>query len=284
MDNMNVEVESKQQTNVESQSKSEAKKPQEDLISLTDYARELAKHLPKEVFKRDPWRLQYFFYCYAGALGLIYAMYAYDLAWYFKLPMAILAGTLSMGLGFLAHEILHGSVIKSKFWQDVFCFFGLGTFFIGPTYWRYNHNVLHHGNTQLLYKDPDAFPTQGIYKRSKFTRMQFPWTPGSGTFRSFTYFFFFFTFKVFLDHLYFRFAGKMFDNFNKKRAYLEFFACFAIAIPYIYFIGSKDPLFLIVIPYMVQNWTAMSYISTNHNLCPLHENQRSTRKLSHCDK
>jgi fatty acid desaturase len=183
MDNMNVEVESKQQTNVESQSKSEAKKPQEDLISLTDYARELAKHLPKEVFKRDPWRLQYFFYCYAGALGLIYAMYAYDLALVFQTSHGHSSWYFIMGLGFLAHEILHGSVIKSKFWQDVFCFFGLGTFFIGPTYWRYNHNVLHHGNTQLLYKDPDAFPTQGIYKRSKFTRMQFPWTPGFRNFQ-----------------------------------------------------------------------------------------------------
>ena len=37
----------------------------------------------------------------------------------------------------------------------------------------------------------------------------------------------------------------------------------------VYFVGLSNFAFLILIPFAIQNYTVMSYISTNHNLSPL---------------
>jgi fatty acid desaturase len=97
----------------------------------------------------------------------------------------------------------------------------------------------------------------------------YDWTPGSQTLRSYFYFFFWFSFQSFVNQIYLRFGNKMWEQMKHHRVSLEFAFQIALVGTYIYFIGSQAPFYLIVIPFAIQNYTVMSYISTNHNISPL---------------
>jgi fatty acid desaturase len=240
----------------------------EELISLGQYNRAVSKELPKEIFKRQPWRLAYSFLFYGGAIAIVMLIKSYELHFLVKLPLAILMGTLVAGGTFLGHELIHGSLVKGKKLQDFIGFFMFAPYMISPTYWRFWHNNLHHGNTQLLYKDPDAFPTKMIWKRSKFMKWAFPYTPGSGHKRSFFYFFWWFSFQAVLNQVYMRFGNKMWDKMNHKKVTIEFALTVTVALFYLSYVGVENFLWLVAIPFMIANYTVMSYISTNHNLSP----------------
>ena len=241
---------------------------EEGLKSLGEYNREVSKELPKSTFKRQPSRLKYGVFFWAIIGTCIYAVIALDLAWYFKLPLSILMGVCLGGNTFLGHEILHGSIVKNRKLQTLLGFIGFTPFLISPTYWRFWHNTLHHGNTQLLYKDPDAFPTMMVYKRSKFMQFVFPLSPGSRTLRSYFYFFYWFSFQAVLNQAYMRFGNKMWSKMNHKQVSIEFALVLIFATTYVFLIGPANWLWLLVIPFLIQNYTVMSYISTNHNLSP----------------
>ncbi len=239
-----------------------------ELKSLGEYVSALSKELPKEVFKRDPWRLKYAVLFYATIGAIIYAVNSLELGWFLKLPLSILMGVLVAGITFLGHEVLHGSIVKNKKLQDVIGFFAFAPFLISPTYWRFWHNKLHHGNTQLLYKDPDAFPTRMVWKKSKFMQFVFPLSPGSKTLRSYFYFFYWFSFQAFLNQIYMRFGNKMWANMNHARVSAEFGLILVTMGTCVYLAGTENFIWLILVPFMVMNYTVMSYISTNHNVSP----------------
>lgn len=239
-----------------------------ELKSLGEYNREVSKSLPKKTFKREPMRLKYGVLFSSLIIGIVYLNLTYELAWYIKLPMAILMGICLGGNTFLGHEILHGAIVKNKKLQTFLGFIAFTPFLISPTYWRFWHNTLHHGNTQLLYKDPDAFPTMMVWKRSKFMQFVFPLSPGSGYLRSYLYFFYWFSFQAVLNQAYMRFGNKMWQKMNHKKVSIEFSLIVILAVAYAAFIGVSQWLWLLVIPFLVMNYTVMSYISTNHNVSP----------------
>lgn len=248
----------------------EFKTPTESpLKALTFYQQELKKILPEEIFKRTPARVVYFVSFLSINIFLIFAVIHYNPAWYLKLLAGFIIGQMNVGTGFFAHETLHGSIFKSRFLQNVVGFIGLGPYFVSPTYWRFWHNTLHHGNTQLLYKDPDAFPTLSVYKRSKFMRMVFNLAPGSGNPLSYFYFFYWFSVQSILNQSYMRFKNKMWENMDHKQVTIEFIPMILLAGTYVYWVGLDNLLWLVVIPFLVQNYTILSYISTNHNISPL---------------
>jgi fatty acid desaturase len=107
-----------------------------------------------------------------------------------------------------------------------------------------------------------------VYKRSKYMRFVFPLSPGSGYLRSFFYFFYWFSFQAVLNQVYLRFGNKMWAKMNHTKVTIEFILIVALAGAYITFIGPSNWLWLLVIPFLIQNYTVMSYISTNHNISP----------------
>ncbi|MFT6633201.1 MAG: fatty acid desaturase [Bacteriovoracaceae bacterium] len=253
----------------ETTEKSESKKLESELKSLGEYNREVSKQMPKETFKREPTRLKYTVMYSGGILASIYVLMTFELPWFVKLPISIIMGIFLAGNTFLTHEILHGAIVKNKKLQNVLGFIGLGPFLISPTYWRFWHNTLHHGNTQLLYKDPDAFPTKMVWKKSKFMKFVFPLSPGSGYLRSYFYFFYWFSFQAVLNQAYMRFGNKMWAKMNHQQVTKEFVLIVGLALCYIVAVGPSNWLWLVAIPFFAQNYTVMSYISTNHNVSPL---------------
>jgi fatty acid desaturase len=251
-------------------SETSVEKPQNELVSLSFYQQELKKHLPESVFERTPLRALHLvsFLLINGAL--IYGVIHFNWPWYAKLLASIFIGQLNAGLAFVAHETLHGSLVKNRFLQNVIGSIGFAPFLVSATYWRFWHNTLHHGNTQLIYKDPDAFPTLSVYKRSKFMQVVFELAPGSKNPLSFFYLFYWFSFQSILNQSYMRFKNKMWANMDHKKVTREFSLLAILGLTYLYFVGLNwNLLWLVAIPLAVQNYVILSYILTNHNISPL---------------
>jgi fatty acid desaturase len=239
------------------------------LRTISFYRSSLMKSLSPEIMKTNPWRMVGFFSYAAVALASVFLIVTAPMAWPFKVLLGVVIGFCNGNLGFLSHEFAHGSVVKNKNLQDVFVFFGMAPFFISPTFWRFWHNKLHHLKTQQLIHDPDAFPNFRIYKISRFMQNMFPYTPGSGTKRSYSYFFFWFSFHNFVAQAYLRFRNNVFDSLDHRRVTLEFGAAVLLVGAFAWAVGPANWLYVLVIPFFVQNYGAMSYIATNHNLSPL---------------
>jgi len=237
--------------------------------NLAFYNRKLSPFLPAEFFERTPFRTLYAPLFLGLNVMLVLAVLNLEMHWALKVLAGILIGQFNAGLAFISHETSHGQHISNKTAQDLLVLFAFAPFMISPTYWRFWHNRLHHGNTQYILKDPDAFPNTTVYRGSKFMRFVFNWAPGSGTIRSYFYFFFWFSFQSFLNQIYMRFGNKMWEQMKHNRVSVEFAFQIALVGAYVYFVGSAAPLYLILIPLAIQNYTVMSYISTNHNISPL---------------
>ena len=262
------ETQSTSEANEANPVKSNLKDKKIELKSLGEYNKELSQYFDRSYLKRDPMRLSYFFvFVGVAALGIYLIKFA-ALPFILKPILGIIVGMMFGGMAFISHELLHGAVLKDRKLQDAFSLIGFAPFIISPTYWRFWHNKLHHGNTQLLYKDPDAFPTKMIWKRSKFMRFVYPLSPGSKTFLSYFYFFYWFSFQAFLNQVYMRFGNKMWEKMDHRKVTLEFTVQVIAFTAYVGFIGVENWLWLWIIPFAVQNYTVMSYISTNHNLSP----------------
>jgi fatty acid desaturase len=239
------------------------------LKTMGFYKQTISKNLAPDTFLPNPKRLIWYGACSIAAVASFLAIVKLELPWPVKLVLGLVIGFCNGTLGFLTHEILHGSVVKNQGMQNVLGFFGAIPFFISPTFWKFWHNRLHHGLTQQLIRDPDAFPNLKIYNASAFMKFMYPFTPGSGHKRSLSYFFFWFSFHIFVAQTYLRFRNKVFDSLDQKRVTVEFGAQILIAAALLAYAGPVNWLWVLVAPLMVQNYLLMSYIATNHNLSPL---------------
>jgi fatty acid desaturase len=239
------------------------------LKNLGDYRRELMPILGKEIFALNPARLVGFVLCGVGAIFAFYLIVFLNPNWMLKCLLGLSIGFFTGTMGFLTHELLHGAITRNQRLQNFFGFLGLMPYLISPTYWKYVHNRLHHGKTQKIIHDPDAFPTLRIYKNSKFVKTIFPFTPGSGCKRSFCYFFFWLSFHEFVAQIYLRFRNGIFDEMNHRRVTVELTLQVLILTGFLIVAGPSNWLWVLVLPVAMQNYILMSYISTNHNLSPL---------------
>jgi fatty acid desaturase len=237
--------------------------------NIAFYRQALSKNLDPDVLKPDPARLVWYFGFGLSSLASFLLIVNGNLSWPLKLVLGLFLGFCNGTLSFISHELFHGSIVKNQKVQTVLGFFGAIPFFISPTFWRFWHNRLHHGKTQQPIRDPDAFPILKLYKQSKFAKAMFPFTPGSGHKRSYTYFLFWFSFHNFAAQTYLRFKNRIFDGLDQKQVNLEFGMQLVIGISLLVYAGPRNWLWVLVLPMMVQNYMLMSYISTNHNLSPL---------------
>lgn len=241
----------------------------DELKPLSFYAQSLAKELPPHAFQPHRKRLVWV----GGAFALVFAIAAcfvsLELSFVMKLALGLLLGLTYGTMAFLSHELLHGSIVRNRPWQNFLAFFTFMPFLVTPTFWRFWHNHLHHGNTQALLTDPDAFPNIRIYGFSRFMQRMFPFTPGSGHKRSLTYFLFWFSFHVFVAQAYLRFRNKVFDSLDHGKVNREWAIQIALWAGFLALLGWQNLFFTLVIPFLIQNYVIMSYVATNHNLNPL---------------
>lgn len=230
------------------------------------YAKQISPHLPTKAFKPVPSRL-------LGGLAFLLVTVAGFLTigllnlhpiWYFMI--SIILGSSFASLGFLGHEILHGTVVRKGWLRE---FLGAIAFFplcTGPKLWIKWHNINHHVHTQHEELDPDAWPTLEKLKKSKFLRwvykIPFP-------IRSFIAFCgLSVTFTAHSMKMFFHFI-KDFNPKNRKIVLGQFLLPWAVWISLLFVMGFGKWFFAFLLPLLIANVIVMSYISTNHRLNPI---------------
>ena len=229
---------------------------------------QLRRELPKDVFRARPTRGFLFIPILGSIIGLSVGLIQWNGPWYLLLPLAILLGQLYGINGFLGHEVLHGSVVKSKTLQNLLGYIAFSPFLISPHLWRVWHNQIHHGYTNIGNRDPDSYGTLERYERHPSTRFVTRLAPGSGKWYSYFFLFYWFTFHgQIVLWIQTRFM-KAFRHFGARRSKIEstlFFIAWTAAAA---LLGIEKALFVIVIPLAVGNFVLMSYIATNHFMRP----------------
>ena len=254
---------------VEAHTESDLGTAKEPARSLGYYRTRVRKHLDAKVFELYPMRLAWYATCAGVSLALFFTVVHFSLPWPVQLAAGLCIGFCNGLLGLISHEIAHGSVVRSQRFQRVLGLFGTLPFLISPTFWKYSHNRLHHSKTQKLIEDPDAYPTHRIFKSSKFMKAMFPFTPGSGYKRSYSYFFVWLSIHYIASQTYLRFRNRIYNGMDHRAVTLEFSFQVACLIGLLIYAGPANWICLALVPLMVQNYLVMSYIATNHNLNPL---------------
>jgi len=90
-----------------------------------------------------------------AALGLVLALVAI-LPWWCALWLVPLAAIPAVTAAMIGHEAGHGSFAASKRHNDLVLYLVFPLFGgLGAQYWKHKHNHLHHGNPNVVGRDPD---------------------------------------------------------------------------------------------------------------------------------
>jgi fatty acid desaturase len=203
---------------------------------------------------------------------IVLAMTAIAGRWVFwpLVPLLSLAvGLAFAGLTFLAHDTLHGSVVRGRRLRYVVGWIGLLPFMLSPRLWIAWHNRIHHGNANKPGVDPDANPTLVEYRSSRRVRFvtdhfalgRRSWTGAIGLLIGFS---------VQSAHVLtyarrrgFLSAREHWLAIGETAFAMALWASLALAV------GPLRFLFVFVLPLVVANTIVMSFIMTNHGLTPL---------------
>ncbi|NMD69187.1 acyl-CoA desaturase [Bacillus sp. DNRA2] len=229
------------------------------------YAAQIKPHLPQEAFKPVPTRLlgglAYLIIISVCMVSISY----FDLNVWLNTLLSLVIGFCFSGIGFLGHEVLHGTVIKNARIRNVIGAICFWPFTTGPLLWRKWHNSTHHVHTQHAEKDPDTWSTAEVILKSPLLRALFRMPK---LFRSISYcLFLFINFNTHSTRMFIRFI-KEFKPENRRTVWVQFVFPWLFWIGLIFLIGPVKWCFVYLIPAMIGNFIVSSYIATNHNLNP----------------
>jgi len=230
------------------------------------YAARLSPHLPKKAFQPVPSRLFGGLAYLLIALSGILAISLLDLHPIWNTLISVVLGFSFAALGFLGHEILHGTVVRTPWLRD---FLGAVAFWplcTGPKLWRKWHNVTHHAHTQDEEKDPDAWP--GLEKLAKSRLLRWVYKIPFTIRAFFAFSSLAITFTLHSIRMLFYFL-KDFQPKNRGIVFFQFLLPWATWIGLLFVVGFANWFFIFLLPLLIANFIVMSYISTNHRLNPL---------------
>jgi fatty acid desaturase len=234
------------------------------LRSREDYARQLEAILPRDLFRPVPTRLWWLLVHAAIVSACAYAILRFDVIAVRLLASLVLGHSLGT-LGFLGHEVMHGTVVRNRLLVKLIggaCTLHWG---IAPWLWIARHNRLHHQHTNDPFGDPDCFADEALYERSAVIRWLNELAPGSGTLRSYGFLFFWFTFSFGLLAFAYPLFRRRHERWTARIYFVATHAAWALAAAQI----AGGLVWLMLVPIAVSNFVMMIYVATNHALSPL---------------
>ena len=252
-----------------------------NLRPISTYARELKPLLSPGMFAPARSRLLWAPVHVAVVAVAISAMArGWVSGWLWPL-VSLVIGMSFAGITFLAHETLHGAVVRNKRLRHAVGWLGFLPFLISPRLWVAWHNKVHHGHANDPRTDPDANPTLLQYEASRQVQIVTNhFTPGresltgvlgilvglSGQ-----------SAGVLLS------AGKLgyLSRRQHRLAILETALSVAFWLVVLALVGPLVFVFAFLIPLVVANSIVMAFIFTNHGLSPVtHTNDPLANSLS----
>lgn len=239
-----------------------------ELLPLSTYAREVRPQLPAHVFEPEPGRLAWLalHVAIAGAGIALIGMGIGGVA--LAAPLAIAIGVAFAGMTFVAHEALHGAVVRGRRLRSLVGGLAFLPFAISPRHWSAWHNRMHHGNTGAVSRDPDAYPTLADYHSSPGLRLVDRFSFGSGQALGVL------TLLVGLSvqSLQVLLGAGPRARYLGRRDYLLALGETAIGVAFwgaiAWWLGPLGFLFAWVIPIAIGNAIVIAHILTNHSLSP----------------
>ncbi len=235
------------------------------------YARELKAELPSDVHQpalsRLWWLPAHGVLIGGGIAALALGWLPLSLAWLASLVI----GVGFAGFAFLAHETLHGAIVRGRRWQRLIGGIGFLPFSISPRLWIAWHNRVHHGQTQRAGIDPDAFPTLETYRRSRTTRFMLEQVGASrgapGGALALVLGLSIQSLEVLLSAR----RRRLLSDRDRRLALLQTALSLGAWCGVGLLFGWQVFVFGYVLPLMVANAVVMAHILTNHSLSPLTE-------------
>lgn len=234
---------------------------------FTWYAKQLRRELPREIFERTPSRLLWLPVNLAIIALAVGTMLLTDIHWGWRIALALVIGHTFAVQQFLAHEILHGSIIKNRTWQNICGTICMLHHCVTPTQWRAWHNKFHHGRTNRTGHDPDYFGDVAMYRGNPLIREIAKFAPGSGYARSWFFFGFWFTFQA-VWILWFH--SKLFNYWppqRRRRQLWIFSAMVTFWVGVLAVVGPYHFMFIYAIPLAIANFVQLCYVTTSHLMC-----------------
>ena len=242
--------------------------PTESLVPASTYVGLLRRDLPPEVFRPARSRL---WFVPAHLVVIVVATLAIARGWvpWPTFPLLALAiGASFACLTFVAHEALHGGIVRGKIARHVVGWIGFLPFMLSPRLWVAWHDRVHHANANLP-DDPDMYPTLAEYRGSRRIRFFVDafslggrrWRGGLSLVLGFT---------VQSAHQLFVAEKRGFLSKREHRlAIAETLLGIAVWTTVAALVGVVPFLFVFVLPHVIANIIVMSFILTNHGLSPL---------------
>ncbi|MFI0445506.1 fatty acid desaturase family protein [Actinomadura sp. 6N118] len=226
--------------------------------------------LPARTFARRPLRGLFIIPMLTANVGISVLVLFIPMPWYIALGAAAVIGGIYGSMMFLAHEVGHGAVVRSRHLQLIIMYPGCAAFLLSPHLWTIWHNQSHHGHTNKGDDDPDSFGSIEQFRvSSKWSQEFLKFAPGSKYLRSSIYLFAFFTLQA---QAVLWCKSKVlpgYQNLNRKKAISESAIMAAAWGAAAILMGPSGALFVIVVPMLVANFVVLSYVVTNHMIRPL---------------
>jgi fatty acid desaturase len=182
--------------------------------------------------------------------------------------VSLLIGGSFAGLTFLAHETLHGAVVRGRTALRLVGSICFAPFMISPRLWIAWHNRVHHGNTNRPGADPDTYPSLEEYRQHRSVRFVTDHL-GPGRSRPNGAIALLIGFSVQSGHMLLRsHTLGLLSARERRMALIESGTAAAGWLAMAVLVGWPAFIFAFVLPLCVANAIVMAFILTNHSLSP----------------
>jgi fatty acid desaturase len=239
------------------------------LFPVAVYARQVRPLLPASAFAPARSRALWIPVHYAIIAALIWALASGRVPWPLWPVVSLAIGGSMGGVTFVAHEALHGGVVRGRSLLRIVGWLGFLPFCISPQLWMAWHNRVHHNHCGQPGIDPDMYPTLAEYQTHRGARVMADYF-GLGRRR-----------LAGAASLMFGLTGQSLQVMYRarrigmltrplhRRAIIESLAGVAVWAAVASLVGGTAFVFVYVVPLIVANMIVMTFIVTNHNLSPL---------------
>ena len=237
------------------------------LLPQSTYVRALRPDIPAEALEPARSRLVLVPVHLAVITVAIVAIAAGWIPWFVVPLLSLVIGVSFACLTFVAHEAMHGGIVRGRVARQIVAWIGFLPFTLSPRLWSAWHDRVHHANANVGH-DPDAYPTLAEYHASGRVRFFIhAFSLGGRRWRGALSLILGFTLQSAMQLLF-----ALPRKFLKPRAFamaiLETMAGVAVWGTVAALVGFVPFLFVYVVPLLVANLIVMAFILTNHSLSP----------------